>query len=193
MVQTEEILGILRRDYPNLRFRSGKKFTFRPPRTIIYEQNHDSARTSRTQSDGCSVMDSNSNPCQTQPDEQNALGDNSNACRTQAQDDECNTLDDNMYTNRYCMQILHEVGHALLGHRSYRTDPERLRMECAAWEKARELCGIYNIYYDEDFAEEQLDSYRNWLHQRSTCPECGLTCFQTRDGVYHCPSCDNRL
>lgn len=174
MVQTEEILGILRRDYPNLRFRSGKKFTFRPPRTIIYEQNHDSARTSRTQSDGCSVMDSNSNPCQTQPDEQNALGDNSK-------------------TNRYCMQILHEVGHALLGHRSYQTDPERLRMECAAWEKARELCDIYNIYYDEDFAEEQLDSYRNWLHQRSTCPECGLTCFQTRDGVYHCPSCDNRL
>ena len=159
MVQTEEILGILRRDYPNLRFRSGKKFTFRPPRTIIYEQNHDSARTSRTQ----------------------------------AEDDECNTLDDSLYTNRYCMQILHEVGHALLGHRSYRTDPERLRMECAAWEKARELCGIYNIYYDEDFAEEQLDSYRNWLHQRSTCPECGLTCFQTRDGVYHCPSCDNRL
>lgn len=157
MMQTEEILGILRRDYPNLRFRSGKKFTFRPPRTIIYEQNHDSARTSRTQ-----------------PDEQNALGDNSK-------------------TNRYCMQILHEVGHALLGHRSYQTDPERLRMECAAWEKARELCDIYNIYYDENFAEEQLDSYRNWLHQRSTCPECGLTCFQTRDGVYHCPSCDNRL
>ncbi len=157
MVQTEEILGILRRDYPNLRFRSGKKFTFRPPRTIIYEQNHDSARTSRTQSD------------------------------------EYNILNDNSKTNRYYMQILHEVGHALLEHRSYQTDPERLRMECAAWEKARELCGIYNIYYDEDFAEEQLDSYRNWLHQRSTCPECGLTCFQTRDGVYHCPSCDNRL
>ena len=115
MVQTEEILGILRRDYPNLRFRSGKKFTFRPPRTIIYEQNHDSAHTSRTQSD------------------------------------EYNILNDNSKTNRYCMQILHEVGHALLGHRSYQTDPERLRMECAAWEKARELCGIYKIYYDEDF------------------------------------------
>ena len=86
MVQTEEILGILRRDYPNLRFRSGKKFTFRPPRTIIYEQNHNSARTSRTQSDGCSVMDSNSNPCRTQADEYNILNDNSKI-------------------NRYCMQF----------------------------------------------------------------------------------------
>lgn len=28
MVQTEEILGILRRDYPNLRFRSGKNLLF---------------------------------------------------------------------------------------------------------------------------------------------------------------------
>lgn len=90
----------------------------------------------------------------------------------------------------WALQLLHEVGHAVLGHRDYATDPERLVMEREAWERARELCGEYNIYYDEELVEAKLDTYRDWLHQRSRCPDCGLTRYQTRDGRYHCPGCE---
>lgn len=88
------------------------------------------------------------------------------------------------------MQLLHEVGHALLGHRDYTTDPERLKMERAAWTQAQELCVRYEVEYNEELVEAELDTYRDWLHRRSKCPECGLTRFQTRDGKYHCPQCD---
>ncbi len=120
----------LKSDYPNLHFRPGKKFTFRPPSTIIFD------------------------PSSTTP-----------------------------------LLLLHELGHALLGHRSYTTDVERLKMESAAWEKAKSLAPTYNIPWDVDFAESELDTYRDWLHRRSKCPSCGLTRYQTPDGRYHCPRC----
>lgn len=86
--------------------------------------------------------------------------------------------------------LLHEVGHALLGHRSFKTDVGRLKMEVAAWEKARELTMIYGVEWDEDVAQEELETYRGWLHQKSRCPVCGLTRFETPDGRYHCPRCE---
>lgn len=88
------------------------------------------------------------------------------------------------------LQLLHELGHAILGHREFWTDVERIKIERAAWEKARELAEQYNIYYDEEFVEEKLDSYRDWLHKRSQCPRCKATRFQTRGGDYHCPNCE---
>lgn len=133
----QELIERLREDYPNLRLCEGKRFCFRPPRTIIF-----------------------------------ILG------------------SDKVEQNSDALQLLHEVGHALLEHKNFATDPERLRMERAAWEKARELCECYGVCYDEDFVEEELDTYRNWLHQRSRCPQCGLTRYQTVDGKYHCPSCE---
>lgn len=85
---------------------------------------------------------------------------------------------------------LHELGHALCGHNRYNTHVERLKIESEAWEKAQELCLKYDLPYDEDFAEAQLDTYRDWLHTKSKCKKCGLTRFQTPDGKYHCPQCD---
>lgn len=120
-------------DYPELRFRVGKKFMFRPPRTVMMEAGRASG---------------------------------------------------------WELQLLHEVGHALSGHRDFRTDPERLKMEREAWERARGLAATYNIWYDEEFVEGALDTYRDWLHQRSACPECGLTRYQTQDGRWHCPGCE---
>lgn len=92
--------------------------------------------------------------------------------------------------NEYNLRCLHELGHALLGHLGYRLDLERLKMERAAWEKAKRLCLKYGVEYDEEFVEEQLDSYRDWLHQKSRCPECGLTRYQKQDGKYCCPGCE---
>ena len=87
--------------------------------------------------------------------------------------------------------LLHEVGHALCGHRDFGTDVQRLKMEREAWEKARELCNQYGVTYSEDLVESELDTYRDWLDKKSRCPECGLTRFQAPDGTYHCPRCEN--
>ena len=86
--------------------------------------------------------------------------------------------------------MLHEVSHAILRHRDFKMDIERLKMEVAAWEKARELAEKYDVEVNEDIIQRELDTYRDWLHQKSRCPKCGLTRFQTPDSRYHCPRCD---
>ena len=86
---------------------------------------------------------------------------------------------------------LHEVSHAILKHRTFRMDVERLRMESEAWEKAQELASRYGIEVNEDLIQDELDTYRDWLHNKSKCRSCGLTRYQTPDGAYHCPRCEN--
>ena len=88
------------------------------------------------------------------------------------------------------MLILHEVSHALLGHKDFKEDLERVKMEGAAWEKAKELARQYDIEINEELIQDELDTYRDWLHQKSRCPVCGLTRYQTPDSQYHCPSCE---
>ena len=121
-------------DFPGLVFRAGKKFMFRPPKTIVFEQQKNDERSK--------------------------------------------------------LLILHEVGHALLEHKNFNTDIERVKMERDAWEKAKELCERYNVFYDEELVEAELDTYRDWLHRKSRCPQCGLTRYQGEDGRYICPKCD---
>ena len=129
-----DLIQKLRVDYPDFLFKSGTRFAFRPPRTIV-------------------------------------LGDPNEAS--------------------YPLLLLHEVGHALCGHRDFKTTPQRVKMEREAWEKARELCDLYGVEYDEAVVEQELDSYRDWLDKKSRCPVCGLTRFQTTDGKFHCPKCEN--
>lgn len=86
---------------------------------------------------------------------------------------------------------LHEVSHALLKHKDFRTDVERLKMETEAWEQARKLAADYAIEVNEDLIQDELDTYRDWLYKKSRCHVCGLTRFQTPDGKYHCPRCEN--
>ena len=128
-----EFLKQLALDYPALNFRRGRKFAFRPPKTIVLG-----------------------------PPEP-----------------------------FYELLTLHEVSHAILKHKGFKMDVERLKMEVAAWEQAKKLAANYGIEVDEDFVQDQLDTYRDWLHQKSRCPACGLTRFQTPDGDYHCPRCEN--
>lgn len=148
-MEVNKFVERLEQDFPDLRFRPGRKFAFRPPRTIVYEQFCD-------QKEGATEV--------------------ATEIRGQAE-------------RRYQLCLLHELGHATLGHRDFRTDPERLRMEAAAWGRAEELSDRYGVEFDRELAEAELDSYRDWLHQRSRCPACGLTRYQTPDGRYHCPGC----
>ena len=129
----EMFLGRVQADFPEFKFISGKKFAFRPPKTIVL------------------------GPAEP----------------------------------FYELLTLHEVSHAILKHKTFRMDVERLRMESEAWEKARELALQYGIEINEDLIQDELDTYRDWLHVKSRCKKCGLTCYQTPDGVYHCPRCEN--
>lgn len=86
--------------------------------------------------------------------------------------------------------LLHELGHALLNHRQYQRDIDLLKIEREAWELVRtDLGPRYNIPVTDDEIETMIDTYRDWLHARSTCPSCSMTGVQTGDTMYHCVSC----
>ena len=128
-----DLIAKIANDFPRFRFIFGKKFAFRPPRTIVIG-----------------------------PPEPGAE-----------------------------LLFLHELGHALSAHTDFSMDAQRLKMELEAWEKARPLASRYGITFDNELMEHELDTYRDWLHQKSRCPRCGLTRFQTPDSLYHCPRCEN--
>lgn len=95
-----------------------------------------------------------------------------------------------IYYNDDSLQTLHELGHALLGHNNYGQDIELIQIERVAWEKAQQLAPRYGLSIDNDTIEDALDSYRDWLHQRSICPNCQQTGIQSvRDLTYRCPNC----
>jgi hypothetical protein len=85
--------------------------------------------------------------------------------------------------------LLHELSHGLLGHRTYRRDIELVAMETAAWEKAREYAETFNVRLSENAIQDHLDTYRDWLHARSSCPECSANGYQTEAFHYECPAC----
>lgn len=87
--------------------------------------------------------------------------------------------------------LLHELAHGLLDHQEYTRDIQLLAMETAAWEKAKELADRYNVRLSEDVLQAHLDTYRDWMHARSTCPECTATGYQTKPLYYACPACSH--
>ncbi len=87
--------------------------------------------------------------------------------------------------------LMHELGHALLGHGSYSRDIELIGMERAAWEHALTLGAQYSVDINNDLIEEYLDSYRDWLHARSQCPSCSSTGIQTAPQAYQCLNCSS--
>ena len=86
--------------------------------------------------------------------------------------------------------LLHEAGHALLAHQRYEADFELLRLEVAAWERARGLAKGLGLQIDEVHIQDCLDTYRDWLYKRSICPTCTTKCLQQGDFVhYRCFNC----
>lgn len=86
-------------------------------------------------------------------------------------------------------RLLHELGHAILGHQSYQRDVELVKMESEAWQKATELAPTYAVELKPDDIAEHMDSYRDWLHARSTCPTCGANGLQVDNSHYRCIEC----
>jgi len=85
--------------------------------------------------------------------------------------------------------LIHELCHGVLGHKTYKTDFELLKLEVSAWDKAKEVATNYKIAIDEDHVQDCLDTYRDWLHARSKCPACGEHGLQDNKGKYECINC----
>ena len=85
--------------------------------------------------------------------------------------------------------LLHELSHGLLGHADYNHDVELIAMERDAWDKALELAKEYKVTIDDEVVQLTLDTYRDWLHARSTCPRCKAVGLQIKKQIYNCPAC----
>jgi hypothetical protein len=85
--------------------------------------------------------------------------------------------------------LLHELSHALLNHQSYRSDLELIQLEADAWNLATKLGKNYGINVSQNHVQNCLDTYRDWLHQRSTCPKCQTVSAQKNALIYKCFNC----
>lgn len=88
--------------------------------------------------------------------------------------------------------LLHEVAHANLNHINFASDFGLLKQEVEAWSNAKTLANKYKINISDDYIEDCLDTYRDWLYSRSTCPLCLNACIQIdNEPVYLCHNCDH--
>lgn len=86
--------------------------------------------------------------------------------------------------------LLHELAHAQLGHQQYERDIELVKMERDAWDYAvDELANTYNVKVSDSLVQTSLDTYRDWIHARSICPQCSALGYQTGVCIYTCPTC----
>jgi hypothetical protein len=91
--------------------------------------------------------------------------------------------------NKACYGVLHELAHAKLKHKTYQTDFELLKMESDAWGLAITIGKKYGIHISGEHIQNCLDTYRDWLHRRSTCPSCSTHVLQGDSSDYHCYNC----
>ena len=85
--------------------------------------------------------------------------------------------------------LLHEVSHGILGHSEYGSDFELVKLEAEAWQHATQLAKKYKIQIDPEHVQDCLDTYRDWLHRRSSCPTCGMVSTQEDPKTYRCFNC----
>ena len=96
-----------------------------------------------------------------------------------------------LYIKNDPVGVLHELGHALGGHKDFTQDIELLHAERDAWDKALELSKKYGVKINSERVETAMDWYRDWLHARSACPECSQNGIQQRaNGYYKCLNCE---
>lgn len=86
--------------------------------------------------------------------------------------------------------LLHEVSHAVLKHQNYKTDIELVQKEAEAWHYAESIFSKkFGVSMPSDTVEDEIDTYRDWLHQRSTCPDCSQNGLQIQNDTYECLNC----
>ncbi len=86
-------------------------------------------------------------------------------------------------------KLIHEIGHAKSGHKNFNSGIRLLSLETEAWEKAQSIAKTFDIEIPADYIEHSLDSYRDWLHKRSTCPQCKSIGVESGENEYRCFNC----
>lgn len=94
-----------------------------------------------------------------------------------------------MDTNSGLIALLHELGHASLGHKLYKYDCELLKMEMEAWDFVRDHAAKYGVEVDEKHIAKCIATYDKWLTKRATCPDCNNFSLQRGRDEYHCFAC----
>lgn len=97
-----------------------------------------------------------------------------------------------IHTEAGIFQLLHEIGHALSNHHHFESGIQLLKMESEAWRKAQSIAKQYELEIPEALVEGCIDSYRDWLHLRSQCPNCKNTSLEFEAGAYHCFNCQQK-
>lgn len=88
--------------------------------------------------------------------------------------------------------LIHEIGHASLGHRLYKYDMELIKMEMDAWDVVRQIAPRYGLYIDEEHIARCIATYDEWLTKRATCPDCANFSLQKGRDEYSCFACGSR-
>ncbi|HSX14446.1 MAG TPA: hypothetical protein VLE72_00860 [Candidatus Saccharimonadales bacterium] len=88
--------------------------------------------------------------------------------------------------------LLHEIGHAYLGHKYYTYDMQLLTMEMDAWDFVRRMAMTYSIKIDEAHINRCIASYDEWLSKRATCPSCDNFSLQSGRHSFSCFICGSR-
>lgn len=88
--------------------------------------------------------------------------------------------------------LLHEAAHALLGHEGYQTDAGLLMLEVEAWQAAQKMSQDLGVNIDDEHVQDCLNTYRDWVYARSTCPTCALNSLQIDETTYLCLNCSSR-
>lgn len=93
-------------------------------------------------------------------------------------------------TNSGRIGLLHEIGHARLGHLSYpKFDMALLTMEMDAWDFVRSHAAQYDLRVDERHISRCIASYDYWLSKRATCPDCANFSLQKGRSDFACFAC----
>lgn len=104
-----------------------------------------------------------------------------------------NTIQYETSTPDWQYYLLHELGHALCGHTDFHLDIDLLKMEREAWERSHQLTHRYHLPPPPtEIVESALDSYRDWLHKRSSCPTCRQSGIQKKTSTYTCLICNQQ-
>jgi hypothetical protein len=89
-----------------------------------------------------------------------------------------------------CQLLLHEIGHYIAADPTPNSGVELIACEQRAWFIATStLSPRFEVKIDKDFVEDCLDTYRHWLHQRSTCSYCNITALEFSSSHYTCVAC----
>lgn len=94
-----------------------------------------------------------------------------------------------LHTIEGVYRLIHEIGHAINQHKNYESGVQLLSLETEAWETATEIAKRYDITIDPNYVESCLDSYRDWLHARSSCPNCKTVSVEVNESEYKCFNC----